>query len=69
LRFSLAHAWHGTHTQIDEIHPHTSIWLRNPVILEGVDDLTKLSYMHEAAILHNLHMRYMTMQVYTYTGA
>jgi myosin-5 len=33
-----------------------------------VDDLTKLSYMHEAAILHNLHMRYMTMQVYTYTG-
>jgi myosin-5 len=46
----------------------TSIWLRNPAILEGVDDLTKLSYMHEAAILHNLHVRYMISQIYTYTG-
>ena len=33
-----------------------------------MDDLTKLSYMHEAAILHTLHVRYMISQIYTYTG-
>jgi len=48
--------------------PSDKIWLKNPDILEGVDDLTKLSYMHEAAILHNLHVRYATNQIYTYTG-
>lgn len=54
--------------QAEEVYPHTEIWLRNPAILEGVDDLTKLSYMHEAAILHNLQVRYMINQVYTFTG-
>jgi myosin-5 len=52
----------------EEVLAADSIWLRNPAILEGVDDLTKLSYMHEAAILHNLHVRYMISQIYTYTG-
>lgn len=52
----------------EQAFPVNSIWLRNPDILEGVDDLTKLSYMHEAAILHNLHVRYATSQIYTFTG-
>ncbi|KFP70241.1 Unconventional myosin-Vb, partial [Acanthisitta chloris] len=28
-------------------------FLRNPDILEGENDLTALSYMHEPAVLHN----------------
>ncbi|KAL5796564.1 hypothetical protein ACOSQ2_001384 [Xanthoceras sorbifolium] len=34
----------------------------------GVDDMTKLSYLHEPAVLHNLAMRYENNEIYTYTG-
>ncbi|KAF5738908.1 myosin-11-like [Tripterygium wilfordii] len=34
----------------------------------GVDDMTKLSYLHEPAVLHNLATRYQISEIYTYTG-
>ena len=33
--------------------------LRNPDVLQGCDDLTALSYLHEPAVLHNVKLRYM----------
>ena len=41
---------------------------RNPTFLQGLDDLTHLSYLHEASILHNLRLRYAEDRIYTYTG-
>ncbi|XP_042053638.1 myosin-9-like isoform X1 [Salvia splendens] len=35
---------------------------------EGFDDMTKLSYMNEPAVLHNLDMRYKVNKIYTYSG-
>ncbi len=37
--------------------PISKAFLKNPDILEGVDDLASLSFLHEPAILHNLHHR------------
>ncbi|KAJ8425290.1 hypothetical protein Cgig2_000371 [Carnegiea gigantea] len=34
----------------------------------GVDDMTKLSYLHEPGVLHNLAVRYSVNEIYTYTG-
>ncbi|KAK1426784.1 hypothetical protein QVD17_15464 [Tagetes erecta] len=34
----------------------------------GVDDMTKLSYLHEPGALHNLAIRYERDKIYTYTG-
>ncbi|XP_025013441.2 myosin-9 isoform X4 [Ricinus communis] len=34
----------------------------------GVDDMTKLQYLHEPAVLHNLATRYEINEIYTYTG-
>nr|VDD20073.1 unnamed protein product [Brassica oleracea] len=34
----------------------------------GVDDMTKLSYLHEPGVLNNLAMRYELNEIYTYTG-
>uniref|UniRef100_A0A1A9X3S5 Myosin motor domain-containing protein n=1 Tax=Glossina brevipalpis TaxID=37001 RepID=A0A1A9X3S5_9MUSC len=43
--------------------------LRNPAILIGQDDLTSLSYLHEAGVLHNLKVRFCERQIiYTYCG-
>ncbi|EPS66547.1 hypothetical protein M569_08229, partial [Genlisea aurea] len=35
----------------------------------GVDDMTKLSYLHEPGVLHNLKCRYDINEIYTYTGS
>ncbi|CAI5465281.1 unnamed protein product [Closterium sp. Yama58-4] len=35
----------------------------------GVDDMTKLSYLHEPGVLHNLFLRYSIDEIYTYTGS
>jgi len=37
--------------------------------LEGCADLTALSYLHEPAVLHNLKVRYIKDEIYTFTGA
>ncbi|KAL8215013.1 hypothetical protein R6Q57_004462 [Mikania cordata] len=34
----------------------------------GMDDMTKLSYLHEPGVLHNLSVRYQRDKIYTYTG-
>ncbi|XP_065861006.1 myosin-11-like isoform X2 [Euphorbia lathyris] len=36
--------------------------------VDGVDDMTKLQYLHEPAVLHNLATRYAVSEIYTYTG-
>nr|GMD13930.1 myosin-9-like isoform X2 [Ipomoea batatas] len=35
----------------------------------GVDDMTKLSYLHEPGVLQNLKSRYQLNEIYTYTGS
>ncbi|KAK9764257.1 Myosin type-2 heavy chain 1 [Basidiobolus ranarum] len=42
--------------------------LCNPAILEGIDDLTSLSHLHEPAVLHNIRTRYERHNIYTYSG-
>ncbi|PKI76832.1 hypothetical protein CRG98_002818, partial [Punica granatum] len=34
----------------------------------GVDDMTKLAYLHEPGVLQNLRSRYDMNEIYTYTG-
>ncbi|XP_020237959.1 myosin-12 [Cajanus cajan] len=34
----------------------------------GVDDMTKLAYLHEPGVLHNLAIRFSLNEIYTYTG-
>nr|XP_014341560.1 PREDICTED: unconventional myosin-Vb [Latimeria chalumnae] len=44
-------------------------FLRNPNILVGENDLTALSYLHEPAVLHNLKVRFLDLNIiYTYCG-
>ncbi|KAI9312548.1 P-loop containing nucleoside triphosphate hydrolase protein [Zopfochytrium polystomum] len=42
--------------------------LKNPPMLEGIDDLSNLSHLHEPAVLHNVRLRYLQEQIYTYSG-
>ncbi|XP_034035082.1 unconventional myosin-Vb [Thalassophryne amazonica] len=43
--------------------------LGNPDILEGENDLTALSFLHEPAVLHNLKVRFLDYSsIYTYCG-
>ncbi|RHN80100.1 putative myosin ATPase [Medicago truncatula] len=35
---------------------------------DGVDDMTKLDYLHEPGVLYNLKSRYKINEIYTYTG-
>eukprot|EP01113_Clastostelium_recurvatum_P038626 TRINITY_DN57_c0_g2_i1.p1 TRINITY_DN57_c0_g2~~TRINITY_DN57_c0_g2_i1.p1 ORF type:complete len:1863 (-),score=713.26 TRINITY_DN57_c0_g2_i1:63-5651(-) len=46
-----------------------AILMQNPSLLEGVDDMTSLSYLHEAAVLENIRFRLALNQIYTYTGS
>ncbi|XP_078447679.1 myosin-2-like [Wolffia australiana] len=40
----------------------------NPDVLNGVDDLLRLSYLNEPAVLHNLQCRYSADKIYTKAG-
>lgn len=40
----------------------------NPVILDGVPDLTNLTYLNEPSILHGLNLRYAEDEIYTHAG-
>ncbi|PVU95808.1 hypothetical protein BB561_001576 [Smittium simulii] len=42
--------------------------LCNPPMLDGIDDLSNLSHLHEPAVLHNLRVRYEMGNIYTYSG-
>lgn len=51
------------------MHSHfPDVYLQNPDILEGADDMVTLSLLHEPAILHNLSSRYKLDKIYTFTG-
>ncbi|OMH86142.1 Myosin-2 [Zancudomyces culisetae] len=55
----------GTHEEYYGILPP----LCNPPILEGIDDLTTLTHLSEASVLHNLKVRYTVNNlIYTYSG-
>eukprot|EP00127_Corallochytrium_limacisporum_P002284 Clim_evm72s109 gene=Clim_evmTU72s109 len=60
----------GEEVQIKLDANKKSLWplLKNPDILESVDDLTGLTYLHEADVLHTLATRYSFDQIYTYSG-
>ena len=48
----------------------SKVYIRNPeLLLAGIEDLTKLSYMHEPALLYTLATRYNDDKIYTYTGS
>ncbi|WFC99334.1 Myosin type-2 heavy chain 1 [Malassezia yamatoensis] len=42
--------------------------LRNPPLLEAADDLTSLSHLNEASVLHTILNRYQQRIIYTYSG-
>lgn len=42
--------------------------LRNPPLLEATDDLTNLSHLNEASVLHTIINRYSQRFIYTYSG-
>uniref|UniRef100_A0ACD5W2M2 Uncharacterized protein n=1 Tax=Avena sativa TaxID=4498 RepID=A0ACD5W2M2_AVESA len=48
---------------VSEIHPKDT-----EAPPEGVDDMTRLSYLHEPGVLDNLAVRYAKNVIYTYTG-
>ncbi|XP_056270474.1 unconventional myosin-Vb [Pseudoliparis swirei] len=59
----------GTEAQYPVASPSDLPPLGNPDILEGENDLTALSFLHEAAVLHNLRVRFLDYSsIYTYCG-
>ncbi|KAM3720134.1 Myosin heavy chain, non-muscle [Dirofilaria immitis] len=40
----------------------------NPVKLDKIEDMSSLSYLNEACVLHNLRQRYYSSLIYTYSG-
>ncbi|WZZ39668.1 hypothetical protein YC2023_035927 [Brassica napus] len=67
------HAWtNGEVTEIKGTNIVASISSLYPKDTEappaGVDDMTKLAYLHEPGVLHNLACRFSLNEIYTYTG-
>eukprot|EP00045_Choanoeca_perplexa_P015970 m.208486 g.208486 ORF g.208486 m.208486 type:complete len:1858 (+) comp17133_c0_seq10:3764-9337(+) len=60
----------GTTVELKLEEDHSNLPpLRNPDVLVGAADLTDLSYLHEPAVLHNLHHRFVeNNMIYTYCG-
>ncbi|GMI76119.1 MYOSIN XI E [Hibiscus trionum] len=50
-------------TKLSKLHPRD-----REATSGGVDDMTKLSYLHEPAVLYNLSIRYGIKEIYTYCG-
>lgn len=48
---------------ISDIHPKDT-----EVHSDGIDDMIRLSYLHEPGVLNNLSVRYAKNIIYTYTG-
>ncbi|KAK6739916.1 hypothetical protein RB195_008418 [Necator americanus] len=40
----------------------------NPAKFEKVEDMSSLTFLNEASVLHNLRQRYYSMMIYTYSG-
>ncbi|KAM1743039.1 hypothetical protein ACFX12_012967 [Malus domestica] len=48
----------------------SSVYPKDPEFPQcGVDDMTKLAYLHEPGVLQNLKSRYCVNEIYTYTGS
>mmetsp|Transcript_6824 Transcript_6824/g.22658 ORF Transcript_6824/g.22658 Transcript_6824/m.22658 type:complete len:1580 (+) Transcript_6824:86-4825(+) len=45
-----------------------AVHLQEPRSAAGVEDMVKLSYLHEPGVLHNVGYRYSLDEIYTYTG-
>ncbi|XP_058257243.1 unconventional myosin-Vb isoform X1 [Hemibagrus wyckioides] len=59
----------GTQVQYPVTPPTGLPPLGNPDILEGENDLTALTFLHEPAVLHNLRVRFLHYNsIYTYCG-
>ncbi|XP_056614030.1 unconventional myosin-Vb isoform X2 [Triplophysa dalaica] len=59
----------GTETEYPVMPPSSLPPLGNPDILEGENDLTALTFLHEPAVLHNLRVRFLDYSsIYTYCG-
>ncbi|KAG9350590.1 hypothetical protein JZ751_024479, partial [Albula glossodonta] len=59
----------GRDVQYPVLPPSALPLLGNPDILEGENDLTALSFLHEPAVLHNLRVRFLDYSsIYTYCG-
>ncbi|XP_038572129.1 unconventional myosin-Vb isoform X2 [Micropterus salmoides] len=59
----------GKEVQYPVVSPSDLPPLGNPNILEGENDLTALSFLHEPAVLHNLRVRFLDYSsIYTYCG-
>lgn len=42
--------------------------LQNPPLMDYIDDLTLLTYLHEPGVLHAIKSRYLQQTIYTYSG-
>eukprot|EP00158_Paraphelidium_tribonemae_P009811 Partr_v1_DN28973_c0_g1_i6_m24914 putative class V myosin len=42
--------------------------LANPEVMDCIDDLTDLTYLHEPGVMHTVKMRYAQQIIYTYSG-
>jgi len=48
--------------------PKAEAWERNPPKFEKEEDMSNLSVLNKACVLHNLRHRYEVLQIYTYSG-
>jgi len=48
--------------------PKAEAWERNPPKFEKEEDMSNLSVLNKACVLHNLRSRYEVLQIYTYSG-
>jgi len=48
--------------------PAAEAWERNPPKFEKEEDMSNLSVLNKACVLHNLRSRYEVLQIYTYSG-
>ncbi|PHH79145.1 hypothetical protein CDD80_5512 [Ophiocordyceps camponoti-rufipedis] len=54
----------GTQRQVDA----ESVDKVNPAKFDKANDMAELTHLNEASVVHNLHMRYQTDLIYTYSG-
>ncbi|KAL9686540.1 hypothetical protein QQ045_024001 [Rhodiola kirilowii] len=57
-----------TSNETTVVSPISKLHLKEEIPPSGVDDMTKLAYLHEPGVLHNLAVRYEQNIIYTYTG-
>ncbi|XP_058770978.1 myosin-9-like isoform X1 [Vicia villosa] len=50
-------------SRLSKLHPKDT-----DAPVDGVDDMTKLAYLHEPGVLYNLETRYKINEIYTYSG-